>query len=368
MGKQYRLTIALIVLVGMMAGITWAAPNQDYLVFCQKDGVQETLYLSGENDTTIQTVASGADLAVFLLPRHLVYSTGHRLFEYNLNSMKGKPLAQLDPMDTLNQVLVYDSTGPDQAFVVTTDEMGSTHWYVLEFSDGSLRRLDEPGNTLESSTNGGSSEPRSPSPDGTTAVTIHRILFSQRLEIRLVPGKTGSNLKKWTLPQQFTTLPDFPIWSPDSRYFAFYARRNDQPAGFYDLYLFDRESAKMDLIQSQVFTRLPFENPVMGEFTPSWSPDSRYLVYEYQPYGLPTESSILRYEVRSKNKLPITQGRGERRAPVWSPSGRTIFFIMNTAGMGSQVYRINSDGTNERKIAPDGGITVWAEWYRTNRG
>lgn len=368
MQKLFRLAMILSVLAGMSAGMVQAAPDQDYLVFCQEDGGRKTVYLAAENNTDLQTVAGGTQLEVFLLPRHLVYYTGHRLFEYNLDDMKVKPLAQLDATEKLRQVLAYDSEGPDQAFVITGDELGIIRRYVLEFSDGSLRRIDEPESGPGSGVSATGAEAEALSSDGAAAITIRRVPFSRRLEIRLVPVKTGSDLKRWSLPQQWTTLPQFPIWSPDSRYFAFYARLSNQLNGFYDLYLFDREKGRMELVQSQVFATLPFGEPVMGEFTPSWSPDGRYLVFEYQPYGLPTESVLLRYEVGSGKRFVITGGPGQRRAPVWSPSGRKLFFIMDAKGSGPQVHWVNPDGTDERRVSPGEGTTVWAEWYRPDRG
>ena len=264
MAKLLRLTIALAILGAMAAGIVRAAPDQDFLVFYQEDAGRKTVYLSPENSADLQTVASGTKLDVFLLPRHLVYYTGHRLYEYSLDQRKVKPLAQLDAAETLYQVLAYDSEGPDQAFVITSDEFGTIHQYVMEFSDGSLRRIDGPESNLGSGLSATGTEPQVLSPDGAAAIRIHQVPFSSRLEIRLVPMKSGSTLKKWTLTSQWTTLPQFPIWSPDSKYFAFYARHSNQSTGFYDLYLFNLESARMELVQSQVFTRLPFEDRVMG--------------------------------------------------------------------------------------------------------
>jgi hypothetical protein len=359
------LIFGLVIAIGIgswIAGVHALATN-DYIIFLQvKDG-QRTLYISNENGSNIKSLAAGKNIAVYSINRHLIFYNQYQLFEYGKDSQAPKLLHQFNSEENLFYAFSMKPAGPDQALVVTGNEYSSfLHWYVLEFSDGSLRKINPPYNSIPSG------KPEFLSPDDNGEAVIKKISFNYQFEFSVKEKTTGKFKTIWTLPKNMTVLQARPIWDPNSRLVVFYAKefhKTDNLRGAYSLYVFNLNRKTLTLVQDQVFSIADYTGKIeMGEFTPDWSSDGNFLIVEYQPFGLPTESSVLKYEVQSDRKQYLNNSKGDKQYPTWSPSNQSILFFSSREGDGIQLYVMGADGTDLKRLSPVGGVTEWAEWHQ----
>lgn len=359
--------LKLFLILGMIAGLYLITTGDrvsaagDYVLFIQNNNHQETLYLAKEDGSALQTIISGNEVMPYKIGQHLLVFSNHQLFEYNLAQQNLKLLSTFNKDEKFGYAFSMKPAGPDQAVVITGDAYGSMQWYILEFSDGSLRKIKSPSDSLPSGT------PNFNSPDGNGEAVIKSISFGSRFDLKINEKTAGKSQTLWTLPKDMTVLPDIPVWAPNSRAVAFYGKKlsdKDTLNGSYSLYIFNLDQKELVLVQEQVLSISGYEKPEMGEFRPDWSGDSKYLIVEYQPFGLPTESSVLKYELDSAKKVFLNDSHGEKQYPAWSPSGARMLFISSREGKGCQLYLMDANGMNETRLSPADGVTELAEWQQ----
>lgn len=363
--KHWRLVLAAVMIAGLSLAVVGvkAVASNDFVLFLQKDDQQKTLYIVKEDGSDLQTIINGKEVITYEAGRHLLIYSDRKLYEYDPEKSETKLITSFGKDVDFCYAFAMKPAGPDQALVVTGNQYSSfLRWYVLEFSDGSLRKIDPPFDSLPS---GKSSEY---SPDENAEAVIKRTSFGNRFELQIKEKVAGRTNTIWTLPKEMTILPAYPVWSPNSRMVAFYGKDLKEKEGFngsYSLYIFDLDRKELILVQEHVFSITRFINKVeMGEFRPDWSSDSKYLIVEYQPFGLPTESSVLRYESGSGRKVFLNNSRGEKQYPSWSPSGEWISFLSSREGKGYQLYVMDSNGGSVNRLSPPAGITEWAKWLQ----
>jgi hypothetical protein len=365
-GFRARAVLIAMVIAGIslaVVGVQAITPG-DSAIFLQKDGQQKTLYIVKEDGSDLRTIISGKEVIYYTAGQHLLVYSDRRLLEYIPEKSETKLIADFGKDVDFCYAFAMKPAGPDQALVVTGSLYSSfLRWYVLEFSDGSLRKINPPSDSVP---DGKSSQL---SPDETTEAVIKSMSLGSRFELQIKDVGVGKTKAKsiWTLPKEMTTLPAYPVWSPNSRQLAFYGKQltdKDGLAGSYSLYVFDLDRKELILVQEQVFSISGYGKLEMGEYRPDWSGDGRYLIVEYQPFGLPTESSVLRYEISSGKKIFLNNSPGEKQYPAWSPSGNRILFLSSREGKGYQLYTMDSTGNKVSRLSPPAGITEWAKWLQ----
>lgn len=354
MRKTSFLVIVLLMPVFLAASV-WGASGTEYLVFSQIVGGQKIIYTYQPDSQALNRVVQGEKLSIFLQGKYFLYFNGQKLYQYNIGTQEAKELAAFKEQELYLEVM---PDGPEQALVVAKDGY-NLNWYVLELSDGSLRRVMQP--PLGS---GGSNTPKLVSPDNKATAVIKTPAFSQNFSLSIEERVNGKKKTSWSLPQEMTIVPDWPVWSPDSKRIAFYAKKADGFEGFYSLYILDLDKKDLILVENQVFAKYIFSNIGMKSFIPAWSGDGQFLIFQSQPNGMPNRSSIIKYDVATGRKQILTQSAGSNDYPVWSLSERFISFLSNRETSQRQLYIMDPQGADLKRVSPPEGYTEWAEWHR----
>ena len=185
------------------------------------------------------------------------------------------------------------------------------------------------------------------SPDG------RRIAFSSNRDGKnkiYVMDADGSNVKRLT-----NNLADDvnPAWSPDGHRILFDSERD----GNYEIYVMDADGGNQ--------IRLTRNNAV--DTTGAWSPDGSLIAFAsnrdtgppYNPYNL----DIYVMNADGANVRRIVDDAEYDVGPQWSPDGRKILFVTGRNG-NFDVYEMNADGTGQRNLTADSdksdGAPVWS--------
>ncbi|MFA6033177.1 MAG: Tol-Pal system beta propeller repeat protein TolB [Myxococcota bacterium] len=177
------------------------------------------------------------------------------------------------------------------------------------------------------------------SPDGSQiALTLSR---DDNSEVYLI-SRDGKIIKRltedWGIDSSVT-------WSPDGKRLAFVSTRSGNP----HIYIMNTDGTDQK--------RLTFK----GNYnqTPKWSPRGDRIAFtardERNVFDLflvdPATGEITR----------LTQDQGNNEEPSWSPNGRHLVFTSTRSGS-SQIYIMNADGSNQRRITSGKGECATPAW------
>jgi TolB protein len=147
-----------------------------------------------------------------------------------------------------------------------------------------------------------------------------------------------------------------PAWSPDGEHIAFMAYRGSV--------------TNIEVISRNGGSPAPFPSPVGFNTTPAWSPDGKRVAFASTRDKHSTSDGPEIYIANSNGTnmsrlLPRSTATGIDTSPVWNPAtGRELVFVSDRSGS-QQLYRINDDGTNLRRIIDEGGDAENPSWAPT---
>jgi len=336
-----------------VANLSLADLQDEYLLFGQRSDAGESLNLIKSDGTALQKITEAKQVKYYLVNGHLLYQENNRLYEYKYQSKQKIAI----PKFKADELFFNPLPGQTEQTLMVTLEQGLEYWYVLDFTDYTLRKVSQPTEVASNSTTNAG---KHYSPDKNGVAILSRKYYDGDFNLAIQEKEKNKFKTCWTLSKKLSIFPEFPNWSPDSKKVVFYARESRNSEDGYSLYLYDLKVKKLYLVKEKVFLKMEFEGLKLAQFTPSWSPDSRYLIFEYLPYGLPTESKILRYDYETGKRETLIMGKSEYQYPNWSPSGQKISFISNR-DQHYQLYVMDWNGKNLKRLSAS-GRTLWAKW------
>ena len=140
--------------------------------------------------------------------------------------------------------------------------------------------------------------------------------------------------------------------SPDGRKVAFSSDRSGKPM----VYVMD--------INGKNIRKLT--NAGRYNSTPSWSPDGKHLTFASLDRAKGA-FDVMRISINGMKLERLTSARkkngrwANNEDPAYSPDGRHILFVSDRTGR-KQLYLVNPDGTNERRITHDSANYEKPKW------
>jgi TolB protein len=94
---------------------------------------------------------------------------------------------------------------------------------------------------------------------------------------------------------------------------------------------------------------------------PRWSPDGRAIAYTSYRRG-PGNIFISNIFVGTLEEVTKGASAGENWLAAWSPDGTRLCFVSTRGGSSAQLYVMNRDGSNVRRITDDKWINTTPTW------
>ena len=186
-----------------------------------------------------------------------------------------------------------------------------------------------------------------------------RVLFEARGDIYTVPAENGPVID---LTRTSGIAERFPAWSPDGKYIAYWSDRSGEyeltlleagrntpekkltsygPGFRYNLFwspdskkiafidkamkifIYDRNTDQTTLVDKA----LQYSDGNLQNFTPNWSPDSRFLTFDRDLDN--GHHAVYIYDYTAKQLHQVTSPFYSSSSPVFDPSGKYLFITTN---------------------------------------
>jgi dipeptidyl aminopeptidase/acylaminoacyl peptidase len=199
-------------------------------------------------------------------------------------------------------------------------------------------------------------------------------------------GTDGKNNRQFTFGKYKDSSP---VWSPTGKQIAFISKRGEKVG----IHVINRDGGEAHNIVEEdgAFQQL------------SWSPDEKHILCAFRKAEIHKDKEgkkvapvfreirrlfyrvdgdgwfpkdwfhIWKYEVSTGKGTQLTRGRYEEAFPTFSPDGKTVCFVSNRQpdpDMDTDkydLYLVNSDGKNFRKVAAPDGPKITPEWSPDGR-
>ncbi len=153
----------------------------------------------------------------------------------------------------------------------------------------------------------------------------------------------GKNPRQVTFTKSIDTAP---TWAPTSREIAFTSDRLGTP----QIFIMDREGSNI--------RRVSFGGTYHDG--PAWSPTGDHIVYVSRVEAV---FDLYVLDLRSNQIIKLTEGYSRNESPCWSPDGRHLVFSSNRNTNTVQVYSIDYDGRNLKRLTSKGENKL-PDWAR----
>ncbi len=164
----------------------------------------------------------------------------------------------------------------------------------------------------------------------------------RRMKRLAIMDSDGANHRYLTSGQSMALTPRY---SPDYSKILYLSYLNGQPS----IYSYDLATDRQTLIART-------GNPTLA---PRWSPDGKWVLYSMAKGGT---TDIYRISsAGGGTPQQLTSGPGINIGGSYSPNGSQIVFESDRSGS-QQVYVMNADGSNQKRISFFGGRAATPEW------
>jgi Tol biopolymer transport system component/DNA-binding winged helix-turn-helix (wHTH) protein len=147
-----------------------------------------------------------------------------------------------------------------------------------------------------------------------------------------------------------------PVWSPDGRKIAFSSNRD----GKKKIYVMDADGSNVQRIT----------NNLAEDVNPCWSPDGSKILFDSERDG---NREIYVMDADGNNQVRLTRNNAVDSTAAWSPDGSLIAFASNRDTgppynpYNLDIYVMNADGSNVRRIVDDPEYDVSPQWSPDGR-
>ena len=155
----------------------------------------------------------------------------------------------------------------------------------------------------------------------------------------------GMNPRRVTVNNSLNILP---AWSPDGRSLAYVSYRQGSPAIFV-----------AQIYEGRSTANITGEKGNGQAFAPSFSPDGTKIAFSSTRSG---NSEIWVANVNGSGQRRLTESPASDTAPCWSPTGQEIAFTSNRQGGQPQIWVMDSEGLNVRRLTSVGGYNDGCSW------
>jgi len=192
------------------------------------------------------------------------------------------------------------------------------------------------------------------SPDGALiAFVSDRAEDGKGLDDIWVMAPDGTRLRNVTNSSDWEDIT--PGWSPEGAEIAFYrwsvyASDERGPSGLW--------VTKLDGSEERLLIQLDVLAP--GFFAPAWSPDGRFVAYQF---GLPDEADVYVIPAAGGEAINVSNLPGDDYGASWSPDSQSLIFTNSTED-DLRLYLAAPDGTDTRPLLDFSGNGL-GEWPPT---
>ena len=145
-----------------------------------------------------------------------------------------------------------------------------------------------------------------------------------------------------------------PAWSPDGKRIAFRSHRD----GNEEVFVMNADGS-----DQRNLTASP-----TSDYSPEWSPDGSRIVFATDRDTDSGGNDIYTVNVDGTDPRRLTVAGGIDEYPSWSPDGRLIAYActgghrLPDGGGDFEVCVMNADGTNQRQLTDEGGVSDYPAW------
>lgn len=149
-----------------------------------------------------------------------------------------------------------------------------------------------------------------------------------------------------------------PVWSPDGTRLVF-AWYTDPSKQIRDIYLINADGSGMVNITN---------SPTFNDMLPAWSPDGSRIAFssaEYRPDGFIMGSDLYLINTDGSNLTRLTTDPYSDFDPAWSPDGTQLAFASDRNASNDsnyEIYLINADGSGEMRLTNNHFTDRWPSW------